>query len=494
MHHVRNAITRWTAVLLLLLGILLTLYQLVQYSQLRATLPPGTRLAGIPVAGLERKVIGERLVNVYSVPIEVHYNDAVFQIRPSVAGFQMDLQSMLAAADEQRIAKPFWQDFWNYLWNRLPEPIEIPIHAEVSTERLRDYLLSEVAPRYDRIASSALPVAATGSFQPGQPGTSLDVDRAVILITDALMSPTNRTVNLSYSTVDPTRPSFPNLQIMMQQVLQTNNFDGLAEIYLLDVQTGQEINFAYNNGSIIAPEVAFTAASVVKIPIMVSVFRHLPEPTPAEALQLMESMIELSENGPADQLMRTYLDRNLGPLMVTEDMQTLGLKNTFLAGYFAPASPLLQEFKTNANQRADVSTNPDPYNQTTPVNIGSLLSDIYQCASMGGGPLVAAFPGEISQNECRLMISFLSKNKIAALTEAGVPDGTQVAHKHGWTFDPLDGLMHSMCDAAIVYTPGGNFIFAIYLYHPTQLVYDPANKLIATIAASVYNFYNIPTN
>jgi beta-lactamase class A len=75
--------------------------------------------------------------------------------------------------------------------------------------------------------------------------------------------------------------------------------------------------------------------------------------------------------------------------------------------------------------------------------------------------------------------------------EAGLPEGTQLAHKHGWLTDSTDGLVHTMSDAGIVYTPGGNFILVVYLYHPTQLLFNPANALVAGLAQSVYNYYNL---
>ncbi|MHB0988719.1 MAG: hypothetical protein ACYC3P_08665, partial [Bellilinea sp.] len=64
-------------------------------------------------------------------------------------------------------------------------------------------------------------------------------------------------------------------------------------------------------------------------------------------------------------------------------------------------------------------------------------------------------------------------------------------HKHGWLTDPADGLIHTISDAAIVYTPGGNFIFVIYLYDQEQLLFDPANALVASITQSIYNYYNL---
>jgi hypothetical protein len=40
-----------------------------------------------------------------------------------------------------------------------------------------------------------------------------------------------------------------------------------------------------------------------------------------------------------------------------------------------------------------------------------LLVDIYQCAQTGGGSLVAVFPGDITQSECKSMISYLTQNR-----------------------------------------------------------------------------------
>lgn len=483
-------IFRWISILFILLAMLLTIYELFRYSQIRAAFPPGTVIAGVPVSGLTRETAAERLTQAYSLPVEVRYGDSSFQIRPSAASFVLDLEVMLAAADQQRINQPFWSAFWDYLWNTLPSPAEVPLSASSSDERLREYLTAEVAPRYDTSSSPAEPVPGSTSFTPGQAGSVLDIDRAVILISDALRNPANRVVNLTYNRVEPGRPAFLNLQVMLQQVLTVNEFDGLAEIYLMDLSSGQEINFAYNNGSIIAPGIAFTAASTMKIPIMISTYRRTSEPTPANVTSMLESMIELSANDPADTLMQSVMDPQLGPLEVTADLQELGLQSTFLAGYFYVGAPLLRSYSTPANQREDVNTGPDRYNQTTPLEIGQLLYDIYTCSTTGGGTFAAAFPGEISQNECQSMISLLSHNKTGALMEAGLPEGTQLAHKHGWLTDSTDGLVHTMSDAGIVYTSGGNFILVVYLNHPTQLLFNPANALVAALTQSVYNYYN----
>jgi hypothetical protein len=118
-----------------------------------------------------------------------------------------------------------------------------------------------------------------------------------------------------------------------------------------------------------------------------------------------------------------------------------------------------------------------------------LMEDIYLCAENGGGSLIAAFPGEITQEKCRLMIDIMGLNKIGVLIQAGVPSGTTVAHKHGWAIE-TDGLVHTYGNAALVYSPGGNYVLTIFAHHPVQAVFDPVNLLFANISSAIYNFFN----
>ena len=485
---IRSATLTWVSLGFLFAAVLLTVFQLVSYSRIRASFASGTEIAGVPVGGLTRQAAADRLMQVYGLPVELYYGDDLIQIKPATAGFELNLEAMLTEADQKRVDQPFWVGFWDYLWNRTPSAGSVPLSYKLSEERLRLFLTGEVAARYDTPPEASMPIPGTTSFQPGRTGTQLDVERAIPLIEDALSSPTTRVVNLSVNRTDPSRPSIQNLQVLLQQTIDLSGFDGYSEIYLLDLQTNQELNFGYSNGQSYPAGVAFTAASTMKVPIMVSIFRQLNEPTPAEAANLMELMIKYSENDPADRLMETYLDTNLGPLEVTDDLTTLGLENTFIAGYFYPGAPLLRRIATPANQRTDLFTDPDSYNQTTSTEMGMLLNDIYQCAQSGSGTFAAAFPGQISQAECRTMISYLASNRIGVLIQAGLPDGTQVAHKHGWITE-LDGVIHTISDSGIVYTSSGNFILVIYMWHPNQLVFDDANLLFSKLTQGIYNYF-----
>ena len=192
--------------------------------------------------------------------------------------------------------------------------------------------------RYDQPPTPASPIPGTVNFQPGQPGTTLDVDRAMSLIRDALNSISNRVVNLAYSKSSAPRPSLQNLQILLQQIIELSQFEGLVELYLEDLQNNQVIHFTYQSGQTkpIPLNVAFSGWSTIKIPVLISAFRGLGDPASPDAINLMESMIERSDNDSTDRLASTVIDKRLAPVMVTDDMITLGITNTFWGGFFYP--------------------------------------------------------------------------------------------------------------------------------------------------------------
>jgi beta-lactamase class A len=494
MHPRKFPLFRWLAIGLILITVVLTTLQLIRYSQIRNNFPLGLQVAEVPIGGLNYEEAAERIYSVYRSPIEVTYNGSRIQIRPAVLGFEPQVENMLAVADNERVTEPFWTGFWDFLWNRNIEIINIPLNADYDEERIRDYLQVEIASRYDTPATSPLPVPGTTQFSEGVAGTQLDLDRATLLIVDALTSPTDRIIKLPLEQSDIPRASLGDLELLLKQIIDVSGFDGIVEFYLQDLASTRNIHFAYDGSaaSDLTPNISFSAWSTIKIPVMVAAFREMDEPAPDQYLALMEGMIEQSENTSTDELAQTVIDENLAPLIVTEDMQRLGLENTFWGGYFYVGAPLLQRFTTPANSRDDISTDPDIYNQTTPADMGMLMEDIYQCAELGGGALIAAFPGEITQQECNLMVTYLARNQIAVLIQSGVPGGTTVAHKHGWANEE-DGYIHTIGDVALVYTPGGNYALSIFVHHPIQAVFDPVNDLFAQLSQATYNYYNNQT-
>lgn len=478
---------RFSSILLLLGAVALFFVELIAYSRQRARMPEALTIAGVPVGGMDKETAVNRLLKTYSTPVELHYGEQVILLQPSVVGFQPDSEAMLAAAELLRTGTDFWGGFWDFLWNRPGEPRRIPLRSEYSKSQL-EAVLRDIAARYDEPASPAQPIPGSATFEPGKPGRLLDIARAVELVGQVLQSSRDRRVNLPIVESSPPHPSLHTLETLLKQNIDLAGFDGLVSVYLQDLRTGEELQFAYYRGDDVEaePGIAFTAASVIKIGIMVTYFRYFDEPFSEEESRWMAEMITKSQNEPADYLMER-LDPVSGPLIVSETMQRLGFESTFLAGKFRLGAELLRVFRTPGNGRTDINTQPDVYDQTTAAEIGQLLADIYACAR-GGGALIAAFPGEITQDECQHMLDLLAQNKIAVLLEAGVPDGTLVAHKHGWTNSPLD----TIGDAGIIYTPGGDYVLSIFLWDDVEMIWDPTSKLVADIGRVVYNFFNPP--
>lgn len=487
----KNKLLRWglvaLSVLFLISSLAISLIEHNRFINRSVVFPSGTMIAGVPVGGLDEDSAADRVLDTYQIPLQLEINGTVIHADPDDLGFSIQVTDLVNNALQQVKSGNFWDYLWGHLTAQL---IDVPLDATVSENRLRGYLTNEIVPRYTQTETPVQPIPGTTNFTQSQGSQSLNLDQAVEDITTALLSPEIHSVTLTTTESSISEPDITMLQAFLQHNIHWAGFDDLVEVYLQSMESGQTLHFAVDNGDLVDPDVAYTAASTIKIPIMISVFRRTAEPTPVEVIDLLERMIIFSENPPADTLMSTYLDDVRGPLIVSEDLAALGMDNSFLAGYFYLGAPLLQVFETPANSRSDIYLDPDIYNQTVPSEVGKLLAGIYTCAANGSGLLTETFPGEITQTECQLMIDILSANKIGILIEGGLGPGTTAAHKHGWVQE-LDGLLHSMSDVAIVFSPGGDYVLCIFIYDPERLDFDQGNRLITRLSQTVYNFFNL---
>jgi beta-lactamase class A len=337
-----------------------------------------------------------------------------------------------------------------------------------------------------------MPYPGTLNFMVGQEGAALQVEAALAPIEKAAQTLDRHTIELPMTSLAARPASLQNLETFLKQTIRLAGYNGVAGVYLADLQDDQDFTFVLNNGGDVEKpgDVAFTGASTIKIPIMISVMRRAPDSPDAATADRLQKMIGFSNNDASDWLMKNLLDPVRGPLKVTEDMRSLGLKNTFLAGFFALHSPLLERYITPGNSRTDLSTDPDLYNQVNPAEIGGLLKNLYQCAEAGEGKLVKTFAGEITQAKCQVMVKYLQMDRLPYMIQYGLPDGTVIAHKHGWVSD-AQNVIHDMSDAAIVYTPYGNYVLTVYLYKPDLLVFDDGNKLVGDLSNAVYNYFQV---
>ena len=466
--------SRFAILVILIVVMLVFFYKLNDYRAYRNQIPQGVSLAGLPMEGKWDTGAMELLGDAVAEPVELNYLSESLLLHPQDVGFQFKADDMLEEVNKLKAKTSFWPGFADYIVNDQPLPANIPLQASYDAGQLKDFLAA-IANEYDRPLQEPNANANTLAFAPGQPEQRLDIEASLPLVAGALNSATAREVDLVVNLGPP--PRQPGLWMMGQMIEGIlAGFPGFYSIYIKDLATGQE--FADD------ADVAYAGMSILKIAIMVEAYKHLDGPPDADTTKILTETMTLSGNFTSNLLLRHTIgdgDAYEGVRRLNQTMKLIGLVNTFMATPY-DEDVLPQHISTPANQRTDVNTNPDPFMQTTPQDMGRLLEMIYQCAN-GGGTLIAAYPNELTPDECQAMLEIMSENRIGELIEAGVPEGTPVAHKHGWVGD-------SHGDAGIVFTPGGDYVLCIYLYYTDWLEWEVSSPLMARISEAAYKYFN----
>lgn len=488
-------ILRMISLLLLAAAIALLVYELVAFSQREQQLPAGVSVAGINVGGLSERDAVARWERAYAEPIIMLYNDGYadhpIQLHPDQVGWRISSEPMLAAAlasGEQ--GGGFWRRFLDFLLG-----VEQTVFRDIALvadyqENALEAFLRDIALRYDRLPGQAVHDLQTLTVQAGASGYALDLGAALAAADNALRSADVRAVPLPIVVEGNEGPDLRALQDLIVDFLDSQGFiyDGLgtvASVYIQDLVTGKEIN--------ILSDVAFSGASTVKLSIMLDYFRFLAaEPTADEAWLIANSML-CSNNASSNLIMEIIGGGDIffGIRRVTETILATGLKNTYLSAPFylgveGQQLGSIQAPVTTPNPTFD--TEPDPFNQTTAEDMGTLFSLIYDCAEFNSGLTFALPDGQITQRECRQMLEVASANDLERLLQGGIPPGARIAHKNGWVFDTVG-------DAGIVYSPNGrHYVISIFLWERTEFQdYEKLWPLIEEISRAAWNFFNPET-
>lgn len=475
-HRSNTALLEWTAILLILASILALVLQLVSYQNIRSNLRFGMTIADVPVGGMTLEGAEDILTQVYATPVELRFRDEVLLLEPAEISFRLETESMLAIADTYRTDTSFWSSYWDYLWRRPGDPVVVPIIAEYSIAQLRNFLL-DLAARYDLPSIPAKLDSRSLVIEPGSQGYRLDIESSMSIIDMALQVPTNRRVILTVQDSLSESSTINALGALIDSYIEQLDFKGIVSLEVVDLVTGEQLS--RNQG------VAYAGLSIMKLPIVLEAYRMLDTDPLDETAKLIEGSIVQSSNLHANILLGQIGggDKITGASILTSNMQLLGLPNTFMAGYFDQQGdpPVVQ---TPANQRTDVDTDPDAFMQTTPEDMANLLTMLYQCSQDDSGGISVVFPDTVTQKECQSIVDLLSRNKIATLIEAGVPEGTIVAHKHGF------GIGDTIGDAGIVFSPGGDYVVVVFVWHPEFLEWESSAPMVANISRMIFNYFN----
>jgi beta-lactamase class A len=470
----RSGCIAWLTIILAIASLFLA-WQYFNYRLTRRTLPAGMTMANLSVAGMTREQALNTLEVAFATPVEVTYREQRLTLSPDSVELRYDAGKTESNLGAILSAQEGLDGLVAHILRRSPGPVDVPVAVSYSQERLDGFLI-RVARQYDQPSQSPVPLPASLTFRPGQPGFELDIEASRARLAAALVSATDQQVELVVRTEETPPPDLDILGQLLQSILDAHQ--GLIPgIFVKDLQTGDELE--------INADVAYAGLSVLKIAILEETYRLLDLPLDPEVTDWVSDTLGVtSSNFKANLLLRDVIgdgDGYQGAENLTASMHYLGLINTFMATpYDEVAIP--PTIVTPANSRTDISTEPDPYMQTTPLDIGLLLEMTYQC-SRDGGALTIAYPGDFTAEECSQMLEWMSRNHIDSLIEAGVPVGTRVAHKHGFTGD-------THADAALVFSPGGDFVLVVFLYRPQWLEWEESAPLVADIATATYNHFN----
>ncbi len=466
-------------VLLSLIGFLA--WRWYHFNRWQTRLPAGMTLAGVPVEGASREEAVERLLGAYDGQILLHYQTQRLSLAPQDIGFRLEVDATVSGMDAELTKNNGLAGFVKFLLGQYPDPIDIPVKATYSSEVLGAFL-QNVARQYDRKAKPPIPQPSTNSYTPGEPGYQLDIEASIPSVEAALLSTSRREATLVVNREDPPLPDFSLLSQIIDNERAT--FPGIVSVFAKDLQTGDEID--------INADVAYAGMSIIKIAIMEEAYRYLDQPPDVDTMKILTETMTLSGNFTANLLLRMIGEGDAyhGTEILNESMRRLGLANTFMATpYDEEVVP--PTIITEANSRTDLNTEPDPFMQTTPADIGLLLEMIYQC-SKGGGTLTFVYPSQFTVDECQAMIDHMLANQLTGeddvpvLIAAGLPEGTPIGHKHGWVAD-------TRADAAIVFTPGGDYVLTIYLYQPGWVDWEQTNSIMTRISQLIYVYFNPPS-
>lgn len=484
----------------------LFVYELLQFTQQEDRLPIGVIAGGVPIGNMTDIEAQTAIEIAYSSPVTLYYRDpnqdedSPINLIPDEIGFEVNTDVMIAdARSSGETGAGFWGRFFNYMLDVDSASLQnIPLVADYQVNALRTRLI-EIASVYDHQGNTFSYDINSLSINTDGAGYELDVEAAINVIDSALNHPDNRAVSLPIIGGDTGRPGMDALESLILDYLDSQGYiyDGqnsVASIFVLDLLTGEEIN--------IQGDIAYTAASTIKVGIMLDIYRTISREINRDEAFLMANSMLCSNNSSSNTLMEIYQgsgDIFAGLASVTNNYQAIGASNTYLTAPLVDGSSN-QQFgsiaapETDSNPNFD--TDSDPYNQTTAEDMGSTFSLIYDCAQYGSGLMTIYPDGQYTQTECRQMLELTSANDLERLLQAGLPPETRISHKNGWLPADLNqGITGATTgDAGVVFSPNGrDYVISVYFWEAGETTGFNRWILIEEISRAVWNYFNPET-
>jgi beta-lactamase class A len=252
---------------------------------------------------------------------------------------------------------------------------------------------------------------------------------------------------------------------------EIEGYNGVAGLYVWDLNEGL--------GYGIRPDEQFFTASIIKVPVMVAVYRKVDEGKLSFSQQieikgedwaagagwlqwekagtkqtvgdLLLLMMTQSDNVATNALVRTVG----GADHVNEVARSLGAEDTML-------------YQKVSSERGAV---PALDNRSTPRDMATMLQKIAEGKAA-------------SEKSCGYMIELMYLDELDWWLDAGLPAGVEAANKAGWLYRVYD-------DVGIVEHDGHRYVIAILSKHGTANVYQ-GEALIKNLSSAVWEAQGQP--
>ncbi len=326
-------------------------------------------------------------------------------------------------------------------------------------------------------------------FDPGEAGYTFDVDQAVQQVELALRAGVTQPITFEPDLVPPP-PITPDVLIPPLEA-RLAEFPGVTSILVKDLTTDQVV---YDSNT----DYILSGMSIVKIGIMVEVYRHLNgEVDPQTHQELVDMLGSESCNPCANRLLAQVGNGSAteGARRVTNTIRRLGLSNFYLCAPFRVVELWGDEGQIvwTANPAGWLLQTETPrYDRcvrATPREMANLVEMIYQC-TQDEGLLRDAYPNIFRPRGCEEMIDIMAANDLRNMLGSGIPAEVKLAHKHGFSgYDVPWGDTRG--EVGIVFSPGADWLISFYIWQDTPWINWGINQpLYRDVSNMLYNYFN----
>ena len=328
-------------------------------------------------------------------------------------------------------------------------------------------------------------------FDPGEPGYTFNVTNATALVEQALAAGKTDPITFEPDLVPPP-PITPDL-LLPPLKERLAEFPGVTSILVKNLDTGDVI---YESNV----DYVLSGMSIVKIGIMVEVYRHFGGEVDAQTHQELVDMLGSESCNPcANRLLATVGggSATVGAQKVTQTMRRLGLSNFYLCAPFRVVdlwqdSGQLVWASNPGSMLLLQSTEVPRYDRcvrATPREMANLEEMIYAC-TLDEGLLRDAYPNIFKPAACEEMIDIMAANDLRNMLGSGIPSEIKLAHKHGFSgYDVPWGDTRG--EVGIVFSPGANWLISFYIWQDTPWINWGINQpLYRDVSNMLYNYFN----